>query len=109
MAKLVLIDGEGVAELSDGTHWCLAYDQLPKTQRWLNGAEISVTLQLRGSMWPYTLTPQPTGKTVSARPLIGQGPRCPLKGVRPARSIYPGPDLSGDHQHGRGHHNAHRQ
>jgi len=29
MAKLVLIDGEGVAELSDGTHWCIAYDQLP--------------------------------------------------------------------------------
>ena len=29
MAKLVLIDGEGVADLSDGTHWCIAYDQLP--------------------------------------------------------------------------------
>jgi len=26
MAKLVLIDGEGVAELSDGTHWCIAFD-----------------------------------------------------------------------------------
>ena len=56
-----LIDGEGVAELSDGTHWQIAYDQLPQTQRWLNGAEISVTLQLRGSMWPYALTHRPTG------------------------------------------------
>jgi len=25
MAKLVLIDGEGVADLSDGTHWQIAY------------------------------------------------------------------------------------
>jgi hypothetical protein len=25
MAKLVLIDGEGVAELSNGTHWCIAH------------------------------------------------------------------------------------
>ena len=66
MAKLVLIDGEGVAELSDATHWCLVYDQLPQTQRWLNGADISVTLQLRGSMWPYALTHQLTGQAVSA-------------------------------------------
>jgi len=66
MAKLVLIDGEGVAELSDGTHWCVAFDQLPQTQRWLNGAEISVTLQLRGSMWPYALTHQLTGQAVCA-------------------------------------------
>jgi hypothetical protein len=29
MAKLVLIDGEGVADLSDGTHWQIAFDQLP--------------------------------------------------------------------------------
>jgi hypothetical protein len=81
MAKLVLIDGEGVAELSDGTHWQIAYDQLPKTQRWLNGVEISVTLQLRGSMWPYALTHQPTGQAVSASALRGQAPRCALKGV----------------------------
>ena len=86
MAKLVLIDGEGVAELSDGTHWCIAYDQLPKTQRWLNGAEISVTLQLRGSTWPYTLTHQLTGQAVCASALRGQAPRCALKGVRLARS-----------------------
>jgi hypothetical protein len=58
MAKLVLIDGAGVAKLSDGTHWCLAYDQLPKTQHWLNGADISVTLHLRGSMLRFrTATP----------------------------------------------------
>ena len=87
MAKLGLIDGEGVAELSDGTHWQIAFDQLPQTQRWLNGAEISVTLQLRGSMWPYALTHQPTGQTVCASALRGQAPQCALKGVRPARSI----------------------
>jgi len=46
MAKLVLIDGEGVAELSDGTHWQIAYDQLPQTQRWLNGADICSSLDL---------------------------------------------------------------
>ena len=33
MSKLVVIDAEGVAELSDGTHWRIAYDQLPKTKR----------------------------------------------------------------------------
>jgi hypothetical protein len=87
MSKLVSIDGEGVADLSDGTHWRIAFDQLPKTQRWLNGAEISVTLQLRGSMWPYTLTHQLTGQVVSASALRGQAPRCALKGVRLARSI----------------------
>jgi hypothetical protein len=87
MAKLVLIDGEGVAELSDGTHWQIAYDQLPQTQRWLSGTEISVTLQLRGSMWPYTLTHQPTGRAVCASALRGQAPRCALKGARLARSI----------------------
>ena len=87
MSKLVLIDGEGIAELSDGTHWCIAYDQLPKTQRWLNGAEISVTLQPRGSMWPYTLTHQQTGQAVSASALRGQAPRCALNAVRLARSI----------------------
>jgi len=87
MAKLGLIDGEGVAELSDGTHWQIAYDQLPKTQRWLNGAEISVTLQLRGSMWPYALTHQLTGQAVGASARSGQAPQCALKGVRPARSI----------------------
>ena len=81
MAKLVLIDGEGVAELSDGTHWQIAYDQLPQTQRWLNGAEISVTLQLRGSMWPYALTHQLTGQAVSASALRDQAPRCALKGA----------------------------
>ena len=82
MAKLVLIDGEGVAELSDGTHWQIAFDQLPQTQRWLNGAEISVTLQLRGSMWPYALTHQLTGQAVCASARSGQAPRCALKGVR---------------------------
>jgi len=87
MAKLVLIDGEGVAELSDGTHWCIAYDQLPKTQRWLKGAAISITLQPRGSMWPYTLTHQQTGQAVSASASGGQAPRCALNAVRPARSI----------------------
>jgi len=86
MAKLVEIDGEGVAELSDGTHWCIAYDQLLQTQRWLNGAEISVTLQLRGSMWPYALTHQLTGEAVCASALRGQAPRCALKGGRLARS-----------------------
>ena len=87
MTKLVLIDGEGVAELSDGTHWQIAYDQLPKTQRWLNGAEISVTLQLRGSMWPYALTHQLTGQAVGASARSGQAPQCALNAVRPARSI----------------------
>ena len=86
MSKLVLIDGEGVAELSDGTHWCIAYDQLPKTQRWLNGAEISVTLQPRGSIWPYALRHQLTGQAVCASALRGQAPRCALKGGRLARS-----------------------
>ena len=87
MSKLVLIDGEGVAELSDGTHWCIAYDQLPKTQRWLKGAEISITLQPRGSIWPYTLTHRQTGQAVSASALGGQAPRCALNAVRLARSI----------------------
>ena len=87
MAKLVLIDGEGVAELSDGTYWCIAYDQLPKTQRWLNGAEISVTLQPRGSIWPYALTHQQTGQAVSASARSGQALRCALNAVRLARSI----------------------
>jgi hypothetical protein len=40
MSRLVFIDEEGVAELSDGTHWCIAYDHLPRTQSWHNGAEI---------------------------------------------------------------------
>ena len=30
MSRLVFIDEEGVAELSDGTYWCIAYDHLPK-------------------------------------------------------------------------------
>jgi hypothetical protein len=87
MSKLVLIDGEGVAELSDGTHWCIAYDQLPKTQRWLKGAAISITLQPRGSMWPYTLTHQQTGQAVSASASGGQAPRCALNAVRLGWSI----------------------
>ena len=78
MAKLVLIDGEGVADLSDGTHWCIAFDHLPQTQHWLTGAEISVTLQLGGSMWPYALTHQLTGQAVSASARSGQAPRCAL-------------------------------
>ena len=87
MSKLVFINGEGMAELSDGTHWCVAYDQLPKSLGWLNGAEISVALQARGSMWPYTLTHQQTGQAVCASALRGQSPRCALKGVRLARRI----------------------
>src|SRR3954468_19607089 len=85
MSKLVLIDGEGVAELSDGTHWCIAYDQLPKTQRWLNGAEISMTLQPRGSLWPYALTHQQTGQAVSASTRSDQAPRCALTNLLCAR------------------------
>ena len=87
MSKLVFIDDEGVAELSDGTHWCIAYDQLPKTQRWLKGAAISITLQPRGSMWPYTLRHQQTGQAVSASASGGQAPRCALNAVRLARSV----------------------
>ena len=39
METLVFLNDEEVVELSDGTHWCIAYDQLPKTQRWLKGAK----------------------------------------------------------------------
>ena len=85
MAELVLIDGEGVAELSDGTHWCIAYDQLPQTQGWLRGAEISVALQPRGSVWPYALTHQQTGQAVSASTPSGQAPRCALTNPLRAR------------------------
>jgi len=86
MPKLVFINDEGVAELSDGTRWRVAYDQLPKTQRWPKGAEISVTLQPRGSLWPYALTHQQTGQAVSASAPRGQAPRCVLNAVRLARS-----------------------
>ena len=78
MSKLVLIVGEDVAELSDGTRWCIAYDQLSKAQRWLNGAEISITPQPRGSIWPYTLTHQQTGQAVCASASGGQGLQCAL-------------------------------
>ena len=78
MSKLVFLNGEGLAELSDGTHWCIAYDQLPKAQGWLIGTGISVTLQARGSVWPYTLTHQQTGQAVCASASGGQGLQCAL-------------------------------
>ena len=95
MSKLVFINGEGMAELSDGTHWCIAYDQLPKTQRWLNGAEVSVALQPRGRMWPYALTHQQTGQAVCASALKGQSPRCALNRVEAVRTLALGAKLEG--------------
>lgn len=86
MPKLVFISDEGVAELSDGTHWCIAYDQLPNIQHWLKGAEISVTLQPRGSLWPYALTHQQMGQAVSASTRSGQAPRCALTNPLRARA-----------------------
>ena len=66
MAQLHFLDSDGLAELGDGTKWRIAYDHLPTTRLWLNGAQITATLQTRGSMWPYTLTHQLTGESVSA-------------------------------------------
>jgi hypothetical protein len=66
MARLVFLDQGGLAELSDGTKWRIAYDHLPTTRLWLKGSEISVAPQPQGTMWPYTLTHQQTGESVSA-------------------------------------------
>ena len=66
MAQLYFLDADGLAELGDGTKWRIAYDHLPATRLWLKGEQISAALQPRGSMWPYTLTYQPTGESVSA-------------------------------------------
>jgi hypothetical protein len=66
VAQLRYLDRDGLAELGDGTKWRIAYDHLPTTQLWLNGAEISAKMQPQGSMWPYTLTYEPTGEIVSA-------------------------------------------
>ena len=66
MAQLVFIEPDGIAELSDGTKWRIAYDHLPRVQNWHKGSDISVAAQPRGTMWPYTLTHQQTGESVSA-------------------------------------------
>jgi hypothetical protein len=78
MSRLVFIDEEGGAELSDGTHWCIAYDHLPRTQSWHKGAEIAVALQPRGCVWPFSLVCQQTGESVSASTVSGPSPRCRL-------------------------------
>ena len=78
MSRLMCIDEEGVAELSDGTHWCIAYDHLPRTQSWHKGAEIAVALQPSGSVWPFSLVCQQTGESVSASTVLGPSPRCRL-------------------------------
>src|SRR4051795_13282539 len=74
MARLVFLDQGGLAELSDGTKWRIAYDYLPTTRLWLKGSEISVAAQPHGTMWPYTLTHQQTGESVSASPSPGVSP-----------------------------------
>ncbi len=67
MAQLVYIYQGGIAELSDGTNRRITYDHLPRTRHWLNGSGVSITAQPRGEMWPYALTHEQTGESVSAK------------------------------------------
>ena len=76
MAQLVFIDQGGLAELSDGTKWRVAYDHLPRTRRWAKGSEISVSEQPQGAMWPYILRHEQTGESVSASTMPGTSPPC---------------------------------
>jgi hypothetical protein len=76
MARLVFLDHDGLIELNDGTKWRIAYDHLPTTRGWLKGSEISVATQRQGTMWPYTLTHQQTGESVSASTSPGGSRPC---------------------------------